>query len=108
MYFHFNFFTQVIHFHLIFYISDIKYHCNYRCLSLLMNKLLCSTIWSVVLKIVRRIASFTAMLVTDHCVRNAGANIKKVPTSETMKLSLTVTESISFLCRNAKTIQNEI
>ena len=33
-----------------------------------MYKLLCSTTWFVVLKIVKRMVSFTAMIVTNHCV----------------------------------------
>ena len=104
MYFHFNFFSE-INVHLIFSLSNI--YCNYRCPSHLMNKLLCSTIWFVVLKIVRRMASFTAMLATYHCVNNAETNIKKVPTPKTMKLSFTDTTNIIFPWKYAKTIQHE-
>ena len=73
-----------------------------------MNKLLCSTIWFVVLKTVRKMASFTAMLATDHCVNNAETNMKKVPTPKPMKLSFTDTANISFPWKYAKTIQQEI
>ena len=73
-----------------------------------MKKLLCSTIWFVALKTARRMVSFTAMLVTNHCVNNAETNIKKVPTPKTMKLYFTDTANISFLWKNAKIIQHEI
>ena len=82
----------------------VNHYCNYRCPSLLMKKLLCSTTWSVVLKIVRGMVSFTAMLVTDHYVNNADTNIKKVPTPKTMKLSLTDTANKSFeICQDHPT-----
>ena len=80
----------------------------YRCLSILMNKLLCSTIWFVVLKTVRKMANFTAIIVTVHCVNNAETNIKNVPKPKTMKLSFTETANISFPWKYAKTIQHEI
>ena len=80
----------------------------YRCLSLLMNKLLCSTIWFVVLKTVRKMDNFTAMIVTDHCVNNAETNIKNFLKPKTIKLSFTDTANISFLWKYAKTIQHEM
>ena len=69
-----------------------------------MNKLLCSTIWFVVLKIVRRMDNFTAMFVTDHYVKNAGKNIKNVQTLKNMKLSFIDTANTSFLWKNARNI----
>ena len=104
MYFHLNF-CEEINVHLIF---NIKHNCNYRWLSLLMNKLLCSIFWFVVLKTVRRMASFTAMLATDHCVNNAKTNMKKVLTPKPMKLSFTDTTNISFPWKNVNTTQHEI
>ena len=73
-----------------------------------MNKLLCSTIWFVVPKTVRRMVNFTAMTVTGHCVNNAETNIKNVPKPKTMILYFTDTANISFLWKNAKIIQHEI
>ena len=69
-----------------------------------MNKLLCSTIWFVVLRIARRMVSFTAMLVIDHYVNNAETNIRKVPKTKTMKLSPTDTANKSFeICQDPPT-----
>ena len=73
-----------------------------------MNKLLASTTWSVVLKNVRRMVSFTAMLVTDHCVNNAETIIYRIQKQKPMKLSFIDTANISFLWRNANSIQHEM
>ena len=73
-----------------------------------MNKMLCSTIWFVVLKTVRIMASFTAMIVIDHYVKNAEIDIKNFQGPKTMKLSFTDIANISFLWKYAKTTQHEI
>ena len=73
-----------------------------------MNKLLCSTIWFVVLKTVREMANFTAMIVTNPYVNNAETTIKNVLKPNTMKLSFTDTANISFLWKYAKTTQLEM
>ena len=53
-------------------------------------------------------ASFTAMIVIDHCVSNIGTNIKKSQNQKRMKFSFTDIANISFLWKYAKTIKHEM
>ena len=53
-------------------------------------------------------ASFTAMIVIDHCVSNVGTNIKKSQNQKRMKFSFTDIANISFLWKYAKTIKHEM
>uniref|UniRef100_K1PN33 Uncharacterized protein n=1 Tax=Magallana gigas TaxID=29159 RepID=K1PN33_MAGGI len=61
-----------------------------------------NTIWCVVLKTVRNLASFTAIIVTNKCVNNAEMNIRRIRQPRITKWSIINNESSNFLWRNAR------